>query len=73
MPRLRDAPTHSLTRLLLSYRINGNNLSVAIRSSPATARKKLDNPMRLTVGDLLIISDKWHIPMEEIRRCVSTN
>ena len=72
MPRIRDE-THPMTRLLRGYGLNGNVLSQAIRSSPATARKKINNPMYLTVGDLLTISRKWGIPMEDIRRCVSAN
>ena len=70
MPRLRDAPVHPLTRLMLSYQVNGNNLSVAIHSSPATARKKLNNPQYLTVGDLNALHTKFGIPVNELRERV---
>ena len=70
MPRLRDAPVHPMTRLLRGYGLNGNVLSQAIRSSPATARKKIAEPKYLTVGDLMAINRKWAISLDEIRRCI---
>lgn len=69
MPRLRNK-VHPMTRLLLSYQANGNNLSAILRCSPATARKKIAEPKYLTVGDLIAINRKWAIPLDEIRRCV---
>ena len=70
MPRLRDAPPHPMTQLLRGYSINGNSLAPVIKSSPATARKKIAEPKYLTVGDLIAINRKWAIPLDEIRRCV---
>lgn len=61
---------HEMTRLLLGYGINGSNLAPVIKSSPATARKKISEPQYLTVGDLLAINRKWAIPIDELRRCV---
>ena len=70
MPRPRDALVHPLTRLLKSYDINGNNLSMAIHSSPATARKKIIEPSYLTVGDMMAIHRKFGVPIDDLRRCV---
>ena len=70
MPRLRDAPVHPMTRLLKSYDLNGNNLASAIKSSPATARRKIAEPERLTLGDLRAIHYKFGIPVDELRERV---
>ena len=69
MPRIKDN-TDPLTRLLKGYGVNGNNLSVAINSSPATARKKIYEPQRLTLGDLKAIQFKFGIPVNELRERV---
>lgn len=71
MPKLRAKEVHPMTRLLLSYQVNGNNLSDVIHSSPATARRKIVEPERLTMGDMLAINKKFGIPVDEIRRCIS--
>ena len=69
MPRLKDS-THPLTRLLRGYEINGANLSKALGCAEETARKKIYDPNRLTVGDLKIIHYKFGIPVEDIRGLV---
>ena len=69
MPRLRNE-VHPMTRLLKSYDLNGNNLSACIGSSPATARRKIIEPERLTVGDLMAINRKWAIPLDDLRRAI---
>lgn len=66
MPRLRDT-TNPMTRLLRGYEINGSNLAAAIRCSPGTARKKIEHPQYLTVGDLDAIHRQFGIPVDEIR------
>jgi len=70
MPRARGDPPHPMTQLLRGYSINGNVLAPVIKSSPATARKKIAEPKYLTVGNLIAIHRKWGIPIDEIRRCV---
>ena len=70
MPRLRNE-VHPMTRLLLSYQLNGNNLSACIGCSPATARKKIRNPMYLTMGDMITIHYKFGVPLDDLRRCIS--
>ena len=69
MPRVRDS-THPMTRLLRGYSINGNNLAATIKSSPATARKKIEKPEYLTVGDLIAIHRKFGIPMDDLRGAI---
>ena len=66
MPRLKDN-THPMTRLLLGYQINGANLSVALPCAPDTARRKIKDPTRLTLGDLKTIHNKFGIPYDAIK------
>ena len=66
MPRLRDT-THPMTRLLRGYDINGANLSKAIGCAPNTARRKLKDPERLTLGDLRAIHYKFGVPLGDMR------
>lgn len=70
MPRLRNE-VHPMTRLLLSYQLNGNNLSACIGCSPATARRKIVEPQRLTVGDMLAIHRRFGVPLDDLRGCIS--
>lgn len=69
MPRLRNE-VHPMTRLLLSYQLNGNNLSGAIHCSPSTARKKIKDPQFLTIGDMVAIHRKFGVPLDSLRGCV---
>lgn len=69
MPRLKDS-THPLTRLLRGYEINGANLAKALGCAEETARKKIQDPNRLTVGDLTAIHIKFGVPIEDIRELV---
>lgn len=66
MPRMVDT-THPMTRLLRGYEVNGKNLAACIGCSEETARKKLKDPNRLTLGDLSRIHHKYGIPIEELR------
>ena len=69
MPRLRDS-THPMERLLRGYGINGANLAHAIGCAEVTARKKLTDPMRLTLGDLSAIHSRFGVPVNELRERV---
>ena len=69
VPRLRDS-TNPMTRLLKGYDINGANLAVALSCAPKTARAKLENPDKLTLGDLRVIHYRFGIPCDEIRERV---
>ncbi len=72
MPKLRQkkADFDALGRLLRGYGVNGASLSDAIGCAPVTARKKLAEPKYLTVGDLYRASEKFGIPMDEIRHSI---
>ena len=70
MPKLRSPTVHPMTRLLKSYDLNGNNLSEAIRCSPATARRKIVEPQRLTMGDMLAVNRKFGVPLDDLRRAI---
>lgn len=65
-----DNGIHPLSRLLYGYKVNGKNLAVAIGCCEPTARKKLLNPEKLTLGDLKKIHEKFGIPCEELRERV---
>ena len=71
MPRTRGDPPHPMTQLLRGYSINGNTLAPVIKSSHATARKKIAEPKYLTVGDLIAINRKFGIALDDLRRCIS--
>ena len=61
---------HPMERLLRGYGINGANLAAAVGCAEVTARKKLHDPMRLTLSDLRIIHNRFGVPTEEIRERV---
>lgn len=61
---------HPMTRLLRGYEINGRNLAVALGCAEITARKKLYDPDKLTLGDLDKIHRVFGIPIEELRERV---
>lgn len=69
MPRLKSEPD-KMQMLLRGYQINGANLAKAIGVAEATARKKLNDTSRLTIGDLRKIHKAFGIPCDEIRERV---
>ena len=72
MPRVKTMqPDYAcMGRLLRGYGINGANLADALGCAPATARKKLSEPKRLTLGDLSKISCRYSVPMDDIRAAI---
>lgn len=66
MPKLRDK-TSEMTRLLRGYSINGANLSAVLSCAPKTARDKIENPDKLTLGDLRAIHRSFGVPVDELR------
>ena len=68
--KTRD-PFAKMTRLLLSYGMNGVKLSIVIGCSPPTGKKKLDNPELLTLAELDALHRKAHIPIEELREAIA--
>jgi hypothetical protein len=69
MPRLRQpqADFAAVSRLLIGYGATGISVSNALGCAPATARKKLAEPKRFTLGELSCLGRKYGIPFEEIR------
>lgn len=61
---------HPMSRLLYSYKINGVSLANAIGCCEPTARNKLTNPEKLTIGDLRKIHERLGVPSEELRERV---
>jgi len=72
MPKLRETRPDfdAMGRLLRGYGANGAQLSIAIGCARETALRKLDDPSRLTLGDLARASKAFGIPMDEIRAAV---
>ena len=67
----KTQPFDKLHRLLVGYGLNGENLSRTLSCSPTTARKRLSAPETMSLGDLSRISRRHHIPIDEIRECIS--
>lgn len=63
-------PFSRMTRLLKGYDMNGATLGKVLGCSPPTARAKINNPERLTLGDLDKLRRVGHIPLEEIREAI---
>lgn len=66
----RDPPFAALGRLLKGYDLNAPKLAGILDCSTPTARRRLKEPELLTLGDLVRISQRGHIPMEEIREAI---
>lgn len=72
MPYIKkNEPFAKMNRLLLGYGLNSVSLSKVIGSSPPTAKKKIDRPELLTLGELDAIHRKAHIPIDEIREAIA--
>ena len=63
-------PFEKTKRLLCSYEINAPKLADALGVTPMTARKKLNDPSKLTLNDLKNIHKKLHINWAEIRESI---
>lgn len=72
MPRLktREVPFHKMQLLLRSHGMNGVQLGKVIERSHVTAKKKIENPALLTLGDLDKINKRIPIPWDEIREAI---
>lgn len=64
-------PFVKITRLLRGYGFNSITLASVLGVSQPTAKKRLDRPETLTLGELDRISRFAHIPMEELRQAMS--
>ena len=54
-------------KLLKAYDITSVRLTAILDCSLPTARKKLDDPGKLTTHDWSLICKRGHIPVDEIR------
>lgn len=71
MPKLKDnAPFLKFSRLLRGY-TNGETLATVLDVHPNTARKRLRDPSGLTLTDIKHISQRLHIPVDEIRQAIT--
>ena len=59
-----------LYRLLKAYEIDATKLSKMLGCSFPTAKKKLDDPGKLTVDELMVISSKGHVAIDLIRGAI---
>lgn len=67
---LTTSPFARMTRLLKGYDMNGVTLGKVLGCSAPTARGKIENPERLTLGDLDKLRRVGHIPLEEIKEAL---
>lgn len=65
-----DPPFVKMTRLLRGYGFTGPSLARVLNVSHPTAKLRLDEPERLTLGDLDRLNRFGHIPIEELREAV---
>lgn len=71
MPWLKQPkPLGTLKRVLTGYEVTATAFAKAAGFSYPTAKKRLDDPRLLTLGDLLKISQHFHIPIEELREAI---
>lgn len=59
-----------LHRLLKAYELNATALARILNCSFPTAKKKLDDPGKLTVDELMVISTKGHVAIDLIREAI---
>ena len=71
LAKQKKLPFIHLHRLLLSYGYNGETLSPVLECSPPTALKKMKNPEKLTLDDLLRINRAGSVPWNEIIESIS--
>ena len=63
-------PFESMERLLNSYKINAPALAKILGVSVPTARDKLENPQKIQLKDIALISRFGHITMDELRGAI---
>lgn len=68
---LKKPPFSRMGRLLKGYGLTAAKLAEILEVSTPTARQRLAEPERLTLGDLDRINRAGHIPMEELREAIT--
>jgi hypothetical protein len=67
---LTTQPFSRMGRLLKGYGMTAARLAEILNVSTPTARQRLAEPERLTLGDLDRINRKGHVPLEELREAI---
>lgn len=73
MPYIKSLTTlryARMKRLLQGYELTAPKLAKVLNVSYPTARQRLMDPSRLTLGELDRINRFGHIPMDEIREAI---
>lgn len=72
MPRLRQQRPDfaAVGRLLRGYGANGASIARALKCSPTTAKKKLDEPKFFTIDELFKLCLHYGIPFVEMRESI---
>ena len=72
MPYIKkiSPPFWKVRELLLGKELRAKELSGVLGCAYNTAKAKIDNPEKFTLGDLLKISRNGHVPMDEIREAI---
>lgn len=66
----KPAPFAKMARLLKGYGLNGTKLAKILDRSQPTGSARMHNPGTLTLEELVMISARAHIPMDEIREAI---
>lgn len=66
----REPDYIKVKRIIAGYGINAPRLAEMIEVTPPTARKRLAEPEQFTLADLKKISQRGHIPFEELRDAI---
>ncbi|MGI6042135.1 MAG: hypothetical protein ACOYBH_07945 [Candidatus Alectryocaccobium sp.] len=72
MPYIKQPkrPFGKMRELIMAKEFRSPRLAAVLCCSQPTAKKKMDNPELLTLGDLDKLNRFGHIPIEEIREAI---
>lgn len=67
----KEIPYEKMRKLLLGYEMNGVKMAAILGlKSATTGKRKLDEPVRLTLGDIDRLNRFGHIPIDELREAM---
>lgn len=66
----RERSFDKMRKLLLAEELNATRLAEVLGCSRNTAKSRIDNPERITLGELAEISRKAHVPVDSIRAAI---
>ena len=71
LPRIKHSEAFEpMRRLIRGYGLNGTKLAKVLNVSEQTARSRIREPERLTLGDLERLNRMGGIPLDEIRAAI---